>query len=147
MDWHEVATRSHYQTAAAVQACLHEGDIEAVGRGIEELVAALGRSERRALKSQLVRLVTHVIKWKEQPERRTSSWVYTIESARMEIADLLEEEPSLRPQLPDLLSRVQQQGQRLAEAEMQQPAKMGEVSWQELFEDRYFLGNDGEVGH
>jgi hypothetical protein len=137
MDWHEVATRSHYQTAVAVQACIRTGDMEEADRGIGELVEALGRSERRALKSQMVRLMAHVITWKEQPERRTSSWVYTIESARLEIADLLEEEPSLRPLLPDLVVQLQERSRRLAEAEMQRPATGGDVSWQELFDVPY----------
>jgi hypothetical protein len=39
---------------------------------IEE-VEAMGRSEKRALESRLVVLVTHLLKWKYQPVRRGKS--------------------------------------------------------------------------
>lgn len=53
------------------------------------------RVEKRAVKSQLIRLMSHVIKWKCQPERRCASWAVTIRSAQNEIEDSQEEVPSL----------------------------------------------------
>jgi len=34
--------------------------------GLESLIEAMGRNDRRALKSQLIRLMVHIIKWKCQ---------------------------------------------------------------------------------
>jgi hypothetical protein len=48
MNWQELSTTSHYQTAVAVKEKLLEGDIEEATHGIEELIEALGRSEKRA---------------------------------------------------------------------------------------------------
>lgn len=63
--------------------------------GLNVLIDSKGRSERRALKSQLVRLISHVIKWKWQPDRCSASWAITMRDARTEIEDSQEEYPSL----------------------------------------------------
>jgi hypothetical protein len=39
--------------------------------GLDKLIEALSRSEKRALKSQLARVVLHTIKWRARPERRS----------------------------------------------------------------------------
>ncbi len=52
-------------------------------------------SEKRAVISQLTRLMLHVIKWQEQPDKRSASWVILIRSARRGIAASQEEMPSL----------------------------------------------------
>ena len=61
------------------------GHVQEAAKGVEELIEALSRSEKRALKSQLVRLMLHIIKWQSQPERRSSSWVASIKDARDEM--------------------------------------------------------------
>jgi hypothetical protein len=48
-------------------------------------IEAMGRTEKRAVKSQLIRLMLHIIKWKCQPEKRSASWTISIRSARREI--------------------------------------------------------------
>ncbi|MEL6437929.1 MAG: DUF29 domain-containing protein [Cyanobacteria bacterium J06621_8] len=137
--WKDLAIASHYQTAVAIKQELMTGNTEAAKQGIEELIEALGRSEQRALKSQLIRLMMHVIKWKTQPEKRTASWVYTIESARMEIDDLLSDEPSLKPKLKKLFEQVFAKAKKLAEAEMSCKSNVDELTWQEVFTEEYSL--------
>lgn len=65
---------------------------------IEE-VENLGKSERRAIASQLTRLMLHLLKWrllgtgclsllstgKYQPQRRSDSWLASITNARTQI--------------------------------------------------------------
>lgn len=68
---------------------------------IEEL-AALARRDRKALRSQLKRLMLHLLKWEAQPDKRSTSWKVSIESARDEIHELLEDSPSLCRELRDL---------------------------------------------
>jgi hypothetical protein len=53
MNWKELAIESHYQTAVTIKQELVKGDVEEAKIGIEELIEALGRSEKRALRSQL----------------------------------------------------------------------------------------------
>lgn len=62
---------------------------------IEE-IEALGRSEKRAIRSQLVILLLHLLKWQYQPEYQCHSWRASISNARIELMDLLEENSSLK---------------------------------------------------
>jgi Domain of unknown function DUF29 len=43
--------------------------------GLEELIDALARADKRALESHLIRVMQHVITWKRQPERRSRTWI------------------------------------------------------------------------
>jgi len=61
---------------------------------------SLGRSDQRALKHQLGRLLLHLLKWQFQPKRHSRSWRGSIDDARGEIAELLAESPSLMPVSP-----------------------------------------------
>ena len=86
-DWQQIAVESHYLTAVGVKEALEAGDIHEALRGIDELIDAMRRSEQRAVRSQLVRLMTHILKWHAQPTHRSPSWVATINHARQEIWD------------------------------------------------------------
>ena len=61
--WAEFAAFSHYRTATASRAALRTGDRHEATVGREELIDAMGKSERRALQSQLERLMQHIITW------------------------------------------------------------------------------------
>lgn len=58
-----------------------------IGNLIEEL-EALGRAEKHAVLSHLRVLLIHLLKWQYQPDRRTSSWISTINTQRHDL-DLL----------------------------------------------------------
>ena len=62
---------------------------------IEE-VESLGRSEKNALKSNLSILLMHLLKWHYQADKRSSSWIRTIDEHRERIRLALESSPSLK---------------------------------------------------
>jgi Domain of unknown function DUF29 len=72
----------------------------------------LAASVARSLKSQLARLLTHLPKWQFEAERRrhsessAKSWRISIGNARDEVLDLLEENPGLKPQVPELFAKA-----------------------------------------
>lgn len=140
MNWQELSAISHYKTAVAIAHELQLGHSSEADKGIKELINALSRSEKRALKSQLVRLMKHIVKWKTQPDYRSRSWIATIQNARIEIKDIQEETPSLNNNLiqqmwGDCLSLAIVE----AEDEMHQGTIIAELSWQEVFEQCYSL--------
>jgi hypothetical protein len=138
--WQILAFESPYRAAVAVQDALCRGDLDAASTGLDELIAAMGRSERRALKSQLIRLMAHVIKWKEQPSGRSRSWVQTIRHARREIQDIQEETPSLnRTAIESIWEQAFRYASGDAEVEMGQPVHLDGLTWAEVFEDTYQL--------
>ncbi|MGH8064015.1 MAG: DUF29 domain-containing protein [Candidatus Entotheonellia bacterium] len=80
---------------------------------VEEL-EALGRGERRELGHRLEVLVLHLLKWRVQSEYQSRSWRSTILEQRRRVAELLEDNPSLRSQVPDLLKRAYPHARRSA---------------------------------
>ena len=73
---------------------------------IAEEIEAVGSSQRRELRSRMIRLLQHLLKWHYQPELRSRSWRATIAVQREDIEALLEDSPSLRRTLPDVLPRA-----------------------------------------
>lgn len=73
---------------------------------IEE-IEGLVRSEHREIKSRLIVLITHLLKWKYQPERISfseTSWMGTINEQRGQIELLLDDSPSLQPFIVSVFS-------------------------------------------
>ena len=141
MNWQELAMTSHYQTAVAIKNALKQGHITDSTTGIEELIDALSRSDKRALRSQLTKLMMHIIKWQIQPERRSRSWLATIENARIEIEELLEEEPHLKPQISQLWDKCQNAANRLAKQETGIKHQFIKLTPEEVFKTEYSLDN------
>jgi hypothetical protein len=70
---------------------------------IEE-IETMGRSEKRELENRLTVLLVHLLKWHHQPIRRGRSWQLTFQEQRLEVLDVLNDNPSLKPQLHALLT-------------------------------------------
>jgi hypothetical protein len=86
---------------------------------LAEEITSLGASDRRALISQLTRLVMHLLKWRYQPDGRQEghSWEDSILNARDEIALILDASPSLRREVPTLLTTHYHAARRRARAD------------------------------
>jgi hypothetical protein len=79
---------------------LRSGELSAIdAANIAEEIESMGRSDRRELKSRLIVLLMHLLKWSHQPAARSRSWSATIDEQRLQIDGLLAESPSLRPML------------------------------------------------
>ncbi len=141
-DWELLALTSHYHTAVAIRDALQEGNVDDASQGLEELIDALSRSEERALRSHLVRLMQHIIKWQVQPERRSPSWVATIRVQRQEVADVREENSRFTDAY--VQERLWDRCLRLAIGEAEKDMNQAishppPLTWKEVFEDVYRL--------
>ncbi|HUX19488.1 MAG TPA: DUF29 domain-containing protein [Acidithiobacillus sp.] len=58
-----------------------------------EEIESMGRSERNALESRLSLLLTLLMKWQWQPEKRSKSWMQTIREQRKAIRKILKRVP------------------------------------------------------
>jgi len=77
---------------------LKEGNFNQIDiPNLVEEIESMGRSEKRELKSRLIVLLMHLLKWEYQPEKRSQSWRSTITEQRICIEVLLEDSPSLQP--------------------------------------------------
>jgi hypothetical protein len=61
---------------------------------IEE-IADMARSQKKAIRSNLVILLTHLLEWHYQPERRSTSRASSIVEHRRRIQDEIDDSPSL----------------------------------------------------
>ena len=139
-DWEWLAVSSEYLAAVAIQELLKEQKLMEAGAGLAVLIESMGKSKKLALKSQLTRLMMHVINWKYQTEKRSSSWETTIISARDEITDIQEEVPILnRNYLESIWETSFKKAIRQAESEMGKRCQLTALSWQEVFEQEYTL--------
>lgn len=82
-----------------------------------EEIEDMGRSERRALESNLIVLLLHLLKWNYQLEKRTGSWERSILEHRRRIKKALKESPSLKPYLSKILDENYEEAIQQAKAE------------------------------
>jgi len=83
---------------------------------IEE-IEGLGASQRAALVNQIARLYLHLLKSQHQPQRRSRSWELSIQNARIEIEELLEDNPSFQPWLTAAVAKGYAKARKQAAAE------------------------------
>lgn len=100
------------ETAGAIREGRFEGiEWDAVAEELEDM----GRSERRALENRFEVLLAHLIKWRFQPEQRSTSWTGTIKEQRRKAARLLRQNPGLKPVLTELVPDAYESARALAE--------------------------------
>ena len=105
--------RDFYKWLNEQAKALREGKLTALDTGnLAEEIEDMGRSEKRAVLSQLARLIAHLLKWSVQKElrrknkRSENSWRGSIGGARIELSGRLAESPSLRRRLTEVLPRA-----------------------------------------
>ena len=57
---------------------------------LAEFLTDMARRDRREVSSRLVVLLVHLLKWEQQPERRSGSWLGTILDQQRALRELLE---------------------------------------------------------
>ena len=70
---------------------------------IEE-IESLGKSEKRAIESNLIVVILHLLKWRYQPQKRSNSWKSSIREHRRRIQRLLTDSPSLKNYLAEIFA-------------------------------------------
>ncbi|MEH1908620.1 MAG: DUF29 domain-containing protein [Nostoc sp.] len=100
------------QTTAELlkQGRLTELDLENL---IDE-IETMGRSEKKALRSNLEVVLMHLLKYKYQAEKRSGSWRATIREHRKRLRQALEESPSLKPYFCEVFGQCYNDARLLA---------------------------------
>lgn len=143
-NWSELVTTSHIETVEMVRRLVEEQEYEEAVIGLHELEENMSQQQRKALKSHLVRLMMHLLKWRYQPEKRSTSWTRTIVNARIEIRDAREAMPSLNEAfIENIWERAFEDAIAQAKAEMNLSRKdifePAPLTWEEVFEDEYLV--------
>jgi hypothetical protein len=110
---------------------------------IEE-IESLGKQERAELRNRLSILIGHLLKWEYQVSKRSRSWVNTICIQRIDILELLKENPSLKPYLQEALQTAYIKGMALASGETNLPRKTFPencpYTLEEIFSEAFYPG-------
>lgn len=77
---------------------------------LTEEIESLGRQQKQELKNRLGVLLGHLLKWQYQPSQRSKSWRYTIKEQRLQILDLLDQNPSLKSLQDETVAKGYQLG-------------------------------------
>ena len=79
-----------------------ELDIEHLAEELE----SMGASEKREIRSRMKQLMKHLLKWKYQPDLQCRSWKNSIRNQRLELEDVIKDNPSLKPSLNENIKEV-----------------------------------------
>ena len=113
---------------------------------VAEEIESLGRNNRRELGNRLTNVVEHLLKlrWSAAGDP-TVGWRGTIIRERQEIEDLLEESPSLRRYIPDLLDRAHRRSCDRVESDVVPRGEMTVAQAEQMRNDKFgaeqVLGN------
>ncbi len=97
---------------------LREGRLSQIdAENIAEEVLDVGKTEYRVLESALRILLTHMLKWDHQPERRSGSWEATIAVQRRHALRQLQDNPSLQSRRGEAVQSAYEDARQLAAGE------------------------------
>ena len=86
---------------------LRAGRIDAIDReNVAEEIESLGREQFNKLESALRLLLLHFLKWDHQPSLRSRSWMLSIAAQRLEIEDIIGDNPGLKPRIHEAIARA-----------------------------------------
>lgn len=136
--WHDLVLSSPHNATVAIRAALQQGEVLEALTGLEELILSMSRSEEDELYNRLSLLMAHILKWKTQPPG-TRSWRLTINEQRRRIARLCRKAPRFTQEriVRDLWDECLADACALAEDEMDRPAAVKSLTWEDVFERRY----------
>jgi uncharacterized protein DUF29 len=84
-------------------ALLRAGRLEEIdAENIAEELSGVAASEFTKLRSSLRVLLIHMLKWDQQPEHRTRSWIFSIREQRRRYHRLLAKNPGLKSRLEEV---------------------------------------------
>lgn len=138
-DWQELLyTRSESDVLSAIHTAIDRGDVLDGLAGLEEMIHLMSRREDRELRSRLIVLMAHILKWKTQSPGR-KSWRHTILTQRQEIAYLRRDAPRYTQAriLEDFWEEALSEAIRRVTDDMDQPPAVATLTWDEVFEVEY----------
>jgi hypothetical protein len=104
---HADCERAFYSRSFEQARFVREGLWDAVDRqNVAEEIGSLGREQFNKLVSALRVLLLHFLEWDHRQERRSRSWVLSVEAQRDELADVIGDNPGLKPRIGEAIDRA-----------------------------------------
>lgn len=107
--------RDYYLWLLHTAKLIREGKFSEVdAANLIEEIEDMGRSEKRALKSNLIVLLLHLLKYKYQPQKITNSWKSSIREHRRRLRDDFQTSPSLKRYMTEVFDQCYQDSREQA---------------------------------
>jgi hypothetical protein len=105
-------------------ALLREGRLDELDiANLLEEIESMGRKDKKAIQSNLVVVLTHLLKYQFQPDQRSSRWRGSIVEHRRRLRYDFEESPSLRRHASEVFAEVYEDAREQASAESGLPLR------------------------
>jgi hypothetical protein len=100
---------------------------------LAEEIESLGKSDRRQLRSQIRRILRHLLKLEVSPALDPrDGWCSTIRDSRSEIEDVLQDSPSLRREVDSIILEELNVAAKFAATDLQQHGEPAAAVWARL---------------
>ena len=110
--------QDYYQWLTTTAQKLRQGKLAEVDLvNLIEEIDDMGRSEKKAIRSNLRILLMYLLKYKYQLEKQTNSWLFTIVEHRKRLQESFKDSPSLKPYFSQVFDKCYQDAIDLATAE------------------------------
>jgi hypothetical protein len=98
--------RDFYSWSLEQARLVRQGRWDSVDReNVAEEIESLGREQFNKLESALRVLMMHMLKWDHEADRRSRSWSISIRQQRLEIDDVLADNPGLKTRIAEAVAR------------------------------------------
>jgi len=105
---------------------------------LAEEIESLGKSDRRELRSQITRILRHLLKLEVAPVAEPrAGWRATVREARSEIEGVLEDSPSLRREAEAMITKAVRAAAELAADDLEQHGEPPDAVWTRLGTEHY----------
>jgi len=105
---------------------------------LAEEIESLGESDRRELRSQITRILRHLLKLEVSPAAEPRAvWRATIREARSEIEGVLDDSPSLRDEAMALITKQIRAAAELAADDLGRHSEPAGAVWGRLGKEHY----------
>lgn len=143
-NWEELVSTSYYETISTIEEQIKHFDSQEALVGLRYLYENMSKQDRREFQNFLILVMTHVLKWKYQPSKRSNSWRKTIRNGRREMQRIFEDTPSVNQEYAlsiwgactqDAIEDAKDE-MNLSRKDIFEPAPL---TWEEVFEDEYLV--------
>ncbi|MFM7368445.1 MAG: DUF29 domain-containing protein, partial [Sphaerospermopsis kisseleviana] len=104
---------------------LRTGQFSAVDlENLLEELETMGRSQKRTIKSLLIKLLVHLLQlkyWEQEREQNQGHWKGEIRTFRIQIKDEIKDSPSLKPYILEIFDECYQEARKEASDRSQLP--------------------------
>lgn len=104
-------------------------------------VESMSGAERRELVGRIIVIITHLLKWRHQPQRRGRSWWNSLVEQRQALEDHISSNPSLKSRVPEALPKAYRRAVSAAAAQTSLPVEAfpAECPWtfDEIMDEKF----------